>query len=106
MFSLAWRTQYLLVVLCVAVHSQNLDINKDVSTTMTVTPTQDDTLHNSTSAQVVSICEAFAIEFANAASSYTRCFLVNARPVHLCLQCVDDYLKLNKAYSELEQVGS
>lgn len=56
-------------------------------------------------ASIVSICEAFATVFAQAASDYTKCFLVNARPLHLCLKCVTEYLVLNRAYTDLEQVG-
>jgi len=55
--------------------------------------------------KTVTICEAFAADFAQAAADYTKCFLLNARPLTLCTKCITEFLKVNKTYGELEQVS-
>lgn len=51
------------------------------------------------------LCEAFAAKFADAAAQYTKCFVVNSRPMTLCTKCVDQYLDVNRAYENLEKVS-
>lgn len=51
------------------------------------------------------VCEAFAAVFADAAANYTRCFIVNSRPMFLCTKCIDSYLAVNRAYDDLEMVS-
>lgn len=51
------------------------------------------------------VCEAFAATFANAAANYTKCFVVNSRPMTLCTNCIDEYLDVNRAYEDLEHVS-
>jgi len=59
---------------------------------------------NKSSGDITSICNAFASRFADAAANYTRCFIENSRPLQLCMNCVKEYLIVNRAYSDLEQV--
>lgn len=51
------------------------------------------------------LCEAFAASFADAASKYTKCFIVNSRPMTLCTKCIDEYLLVNQAFEDLENVS-
>ncbi|KAF6018480.1 OSTM1 [Bugula neritina] len=59
---------------------------------------------NKSSGDITSICNAFASRFADAAANYTRCFIENSRPLQLCMNCVKEYLIVNRAYSDLEQM--
>ena len=54
---------------------------------------------------VTPICESFAGAFADAAANYTRCFIVNSRPLSLCSNCIVQYLTVKQAYRQLEKVS-
>ena len=61
---------------------------------------------NSTMPPVVikSSCKAFIDSFSETAADFVRCTIQNARPLHVCMKCVEYYLKAVSQYDIIMKV--
>lgn len=46
-------------------------------------------------------CSTILKEFADYSSYFTRCSILNARPIRICEQCLNDYISFRDKYQEL-----
>ncbi|ESO87406.1 hypothetical protein LOTGIDRAFT_166554 [Lottia gigantea] len=88
-----------------------LNLTEDSATRSTTTPeiimTTDlgdisfDLLNHNSTAPILQPCQAYLQMFAESASNFTECLILNARPFRFCESCVVHYTKARGVYRDL-----
>ena len=54
---------------------------------------------------IKSSCQAYIEEYARKAAQFTKCSILNARPLRFCEKCIEDYVLANSVYQHVMHVG-
>ena len=54
---------------------------------------------------IKSSCQAYIEEYARKAAQFTKCSILNARPLRFCEKCIEDYVLANSVYQHVMHVS-
>lgn len=49
-------------------------------------------------------CDSILKQYAEQTSNFTKCFIENARPITVCVNCATFYEKVRKSYENISKV--